>query len=410
MLVTNIGRLVTLSGPAGPRVGPAMRDLGIIEDGALIIKDGRITHVGQRWDIEAKFEAETPDGAEVLDCGGRAVTPGLVDAHTHPVWGGDRIDEFELRAGGATYEDIAAAGGGIRSSVRQTRASSFDHLRAKFLRHCDWFLACGTTTIEAKSGYGLDLESEIRMLEVLNSDSPLRVIPTVLAAHAVPPEFQGDKAGYIALVLEEILPQAAPRTEYADIFVESNYFDAGDARLILSRARELGLGIRMHVDQLTNSGGAALAAELGADTADHLEQTDAAGIRVLVGTRTMPVLLPASVYVLGKTKYPDARAMIEAGLPVVLATDFNPGSSPTPSLPMAMSLACTQMKMTPGEALTACTINAAHSLNRSTEIGSLEAGKAADFVVWDAEDWREIIVHFGAPLAWRTYRSGLLHV
>lgn len=407
MLVTNIGQLLTLAGPTTPRVGPAMRELGVIDNAALLIADGSVVACGPREAIERQFEAESPDGAEVLDCGGRIVTPGLIDAHTHPVWAGNRANEFAMRCEGATYEQISAAGGGIRSTMRATRAASEAELRDRFLKFCDWFAKCGTTTIEGKSGYGLSLERELTMLRVLNSATSLRVIPTVLAAHAVPPEYEGDKPGYVDYVVEEILPQTAPLARYADIFVEANYFTADDARRIMGKARELGLGIRMHVDQLSNSGGAALAAELDADTADHLEQTDGAGIVALAGSRTMPVLLPGSVYALGKSKYPDARAMIDAGLPVVLATDFNPGSSPSPSLPMAMSLACTQMKMTPAEALTACTINAAHSLDLASEIGSLETGKVADFAVWNVDDWREIIVHFAAPTLRRTYRSGL---
>jgi imidazolonepropionase len=411
MLVTNIGQLVSLAGPARPRVGPEMLDLGIFYDAAFIVHDGLIVEMGTRREIEWKFEQSEPDGAEVLDCGGRTVTPGLVDAHTHPVWGGNRLDEFDLRASGATYEEIAAAGGGIRSSVRQTREATFEDLKATFLRHCAWFLSEGTTTIEAKSGYGLDVETEIRMLEVLNEPAALRVVPTVLAAHATPPEFDGNREGYIDLICDEILPAAAgkgatPLAEYADIFVEQNYFTPDEARRIMGRARNLGLGLRMHVDQLTNSGGAALAASLGAQTADHLEQTDAEGIDALKASSTMPVLLPASVYALGKTKYPAARAMIEAGLPVVLASDFNPGSSPCPSLPMAMNLACTQMKMRPAEALTACTVNAAHTLGRANTIGSIEAGKAADFAVWDVQDYREIIAYFGVRHLWRTYVAG----
>jgi len=380
-----------------------MRELGTLHDAAMIVRNGRIESAGPRASIDKDFERTAPDGEEVLDCGGRSVTPGLVDAHTHPVWGGNRIDEFEMRTSGASYEAIAAAGGGIRSSVRATRAATQEDLEANFDRHCRWFLACGTTTIEAKSGYGLDLETELKMLRVMGKTTPLRVSRTILAAHAV---FEGDKSSYMDVVCDEILPAAKPMAQSADIFVEENYFDAEDAKRLARAARSLGLGLRMHVDQLTNSGGAALAAELSADTADHLEQTDARGISALSGSTTMPVLLPASVYGLGKAKYPDARSMIDAGLPVVLATDFNPGSSPTPSLPMAMSLACTQMKMTPGEALTACTVNAAHTLKLDHEIGSLEPGKAADFVVWDAADWREIILHFGMSHAWTTVIGG----
>lgn len=399
MLVTNIGQLVTLAGPTRPRVGLELRELSIIRNGAMILEDGRVAAVGQREEIEPQFT-----GQEIVDCEGRAVTPGLVDAHTHPVWGGNRLSEYEMRAGGATYEDIAAAGGGIRSTVRATREAPEADLKAKFERHSRWFLSCGTTTIEAKSGYGLDLENELKLLRVLNGPCPLRVIPTILAAHAV---FEGDKSRYLDAICNRIFPAAEMFAKYADIFVEQNYFDADDARRMSQSAKDFGLGLRMHVDQLTNSGGAALAAELGADTADHLEQTKSEGIDALAASKTIPVLLPASVYALGKTRYPAAREMILKGLPVVLATDFNPGSSPTPSLPMAMSLACTQMKMTPAEALTACTMNAACSLGLGDEIGSLEPGKSADFVVWDAEDWREIVVHFGLSLTWRTYSAGL---
>ncbi|MEQ1932321.1 MAG: imidazolonepropionase [Fimbriimonadaceae bacterium] len=399
MLVTNIGQLVTLGGSPGPRRGAAMRELQIILDGAMLVRNGITVAVGRPSDFQS-------DDEEILDCGGRAVLPGFVDAHTHPVWGGDRLDEFELRAGGASYEEIAASGGGIQSSVRQTRLAPNDELKQKFDRHARWFLEGGTTTIEAKSGYGLDLETEIRLLQTLGSDVPLRVIRTVLAAHAFPSDI--GRSEYVDLICTEILPTVTQQglATNADIFVEEGYFSHADARRIMAVARGVGLGIRMHVDQLTNNGGAMLAAQLGADSADHLEQTDATGINALSKSGTFPILLPASVYALGKTKFPEARTMIDAGLPVVLATDFNPGSSPTPSIPMVMNLACTQMKMTPAEALTAVTINAAHSLKLGETVGSLEPTKCADFTIWDTDDYREIAYHFAVNLLWQTYVAG----
>lgn len=376
-----------------------MRELAVIPDAAMLIENGLIVATGPK----GAFEADE----DTLDAGGRVVLPGFVDAHTHPVWGGDRLDEFEMRASGATYEQISKSGGGIQSSVWQTRAATDDALREKFEKHCLWFLAGGITTIEAKSGYGLDLETEIRMLRTLTGPAPLRVISTVLAAHAVPPEMARNE--YVSCVCEEILPEVARGglAEFADIFVEDGFFTHDDARRVMGKVRALGLGIRMHVDQLTQNGGAALAVELGATSADHLEQTDSDGIKALAQSRTFPVLLPASVYALGKTKYPEARQMINQGLPVVLATDFNPGSSPTPSIPMVMNLACTQMKMTPAEALSAVTINAAYSLCRGEQLGSLEAGKQADFTIWDIADYREIAYHFGVNQLWRAYVSGV---
>lgn len=399
MLVTNIGQLVTLAGSGGPRRGAAMSELGILETSAMLVIDGIIADVGASTNF-ANYEGE------ILDCGGRTVLPGFIDAHTHPVWAGTRIDEFESRSQGLTYEDIAAAGGGIQSSVRQTRAASDVELGQQFAKHASWFLAGGTTTIEAKSGYGLNLETEIRLLRAMKSDSPLRVVSTVLAAHAVPPDVT--RSAYVDIVCDVILPHVAREglAEFADIFVEEGYFSHDDARRVAMTARTLGLGMRMHVDQLTKNGGAQLAAELGANSADHLEQSDATGIEALAQSNTFPILLPASVYALGKTKYPDARQMIGRGLPVVLASDFNPGSSPTSSIPMVMSLACTQMKMSPAEALSGVTINAAYSLNMGATLGSLGKGKRADFTIWNTDDYREIAYYFGVNLLWRTYVAG----
>ncbi len=405
--VLHAAQLITLAGPARPRVGAELSELGLIEDGAMLVRDGAISAVGSSSEISR----DLPNDAEVIDARGKVVLPGFVDAHAHPVFGGNRVDEYEMRARGATYEEIAASGGGIRSTVRQTRAASEEELLTQAQKHATWFLRAGTTTIEAKSGYGLSLDDELKMLRVirrLNEISPMEFVPTFLGAHAFPEEFAERPQEYVDYVVDEMLPEVVRQklAENCDIFFEQGYFDAAATRRILGAAKAAGLQLRMHADQLTNSGGAALAAGLGAVTADHLEQTEADGIAALKAAGVQPVLLPASVYALGKTRYPKARAMIDADLAVVLATDFNPGSSPTPSLPMVLSLACTQMKMTPAEGISASTINAAYSLGRGDRIGSLEAGKAGNFTLFDCADYREIAYWFGLPLVDTVYIAG----
>jgi imidazolonepropionase len=383
-----------------------MRDLAIIADGAMLIENGRIVQVGTRSEIEPSIGA----GDTLIDAGGRVVMPGFVDAHTHPVFAGNRAAEFEQRVAGASYAEIAAAGGGIRSTVRATRTASEDQLLAAAQRYVSWFHAGGTTTIEAKSGYGLTLEDECKLLRVIGRIKDLRCIPTFLGAHEIPDEFRGHPSEYADLVIHEMLPAAANQriARFCDVFCEPGIFSIEESRRVLSAARSLGLGLRMHADQLSDSGGAVLAAELHAATADHLEHTSTRGILALESAGVQPVLLPGSVYALGSTLYPNAREMIQAGLAVVLATDFNPGSSPTPCMPMILSLACTQMKMTPAEVITSATINAAYSLGRGSAIGSLEVGKQADFVIHDCRDYREIAYFFGAPLVQAVYLEGRL--
>jgi imidazolonepropionase len=374
----------------------------------MLITGERITQVGSLAEIDPLIGAD----CEVVDAGGRVVTPGFVDAHTHPVFAGTRAGEFEERAGGATYQEIAARGGGIQSTARSTRAATLDELVAAGKRYANWFLRTGTTTVEAKSGYGLTLEDELKILHAIkvldSSVSPLRYVPTFLGAHDVPPEYKSRREEYLSLLIEEMLPQVAAKklAEYCDVFCEEKVFTTDESRRILSAARSHGLGLRMHADQLSLSGGAKLAAELSTVTADHLEHTDAQGIAALRSAGVQPVLLPGSVYALGSSRYPAARDMIDAGLAVVLATDFNPGSSPTPAMTMVLSLASTHMKMTPAESITAATINPAYTLNRGDQIGSLEPGKLADFVIHDCEDYRELAYFFGIEHPWRVYAAG----
>ena len=399
LAILHASQLVTVAGPPRARSGKDLGELGIIPDGGLLAAEGRITHVGKTSEIEKLCQRDT----EVVDARGCAVLPGFVDAHTHLVFAGNRLEDFESRARGETYEQIAKRGGGIQTTVQATRAASEEDLFALAKGRASWFLKNGTTTIEAKSGYGLTLKDELKILRVIRrvgTETPLETVPTFLGAHAFPAEFRENHGGYISLIIDKMLPAIGEEklAEYCDIFCEQNYFDVDDSRRILTAAKQHGLKLRMHVDQLTNSGGATLAADLAAITADHLEQTGADGISALAKAGVQPVLLPGSVYALGSKKYPKARQMIDAGLAVALATDFNPGSSPSASIPMMLSLAVTQMRMSPAEAITAATINAAASLGRIESIGSLEAGKLANFVIYNCDEYRELAYWFGVSL------------
>ena len=408
LVVWNCSQLVTLAGPARARRGAEMRELAVVRDGAMLVRDGRIERVGSRQEIERAAGGDI----EVIDAGGRIVMPGFVDAHAHPVFAGTRADEFEERMQGTTYAEIAARGGGIRSTVRNTRAASEEDLLAAARRYRGWFLRGGTTTVEAKSGYGLSLDAECKMLRVvarLAAEGSVRYVPTFLGAHEVPDEYRGRMDDYIELLVEEMIPRVAAErlAEYCDVFCEPSVFPVEKARVVLQAARRAGLRLRLHADQFSADYGSLLAAELGADTADHLESTGPRGMEALGAAGVMPVLLPASVYALGSAHYPAARKMIESGLPVVLATDFNPGSSPTASMPMVLSLAATQLKMRAAESIVAATINAAYSLRRGENIGSLEAGKWADFAIHDCDDFRELPYFFGRDPAVAVYIGGV---
>jgi imidazolonepropionase len=405
--IVNIGQLVTLAGPSRPRVGPELRELGIIPEAALLIEDGRIAAAGPYNEIKSK----TPPHAVVVDAEGRCVTPGFVDAHTHLVFAGNRAAEFEQRIAGATYQQIAAAGGGILNTVKATRAATEDELLAESRRHRDWMLRTGTTTAEAKSGYGLDRETELRMLRVmarLNDEGPMRIVPALLAAHTVPPEFAGRRADYVRWIADQLIPEVATRklARFCDAFCDDHAFTVDEARLVLTAARAHGLELRLHAEQFRSGTGAALAAELRARTADHLEKANPETLDALRAAGVQPVLLPGSVFALGRTAYPPARSMIERGLAVVVASDFNPGSSPICSMPFILSLACLHMALTPAEALAAATINAAWSLGLGEDIGSLETGKEADFLIHELTDYRELTYFIAAPARPRVFIAG----
>jgi imidazolonepropionase len=405
--VVNIGQLVTLAGAARPRVGAELRELGAIADGALIAWEGCIAAVGSYAELRSKI----PPDATIIDAEGRCVTPGFVDAHTHLVFAGNRAAEFEQRIDGATYQEIAASGGGILRTVELTRAAEEDDLLAVACKHRDWMLRAGTTTIEAKSGYGLDRETELKMLRVLarlDEEGPARIVPTLLAAHTMPPEFAGRREEYVRWIADELIPQvaAAGLARFCDAFCDDHAFTEEETRAVLTAARRNGMRLRVHAEQFRPGTGAALAAELGAATADHLETVTEETLQRLRTAGVQPVLLPGSVFALGRSNYPPARAMAEMGLAVVLATDFNPGSSPIASMPFVMSLACLQMGLSPAEALTAATINAAWSLDMGSRVGSLETGKQADFLIHDGDDDREVAYFVAAPARPRVFVSG----
>ncbi len=409
-LVANCRQLLTCRQPDhAPRTGLAQADIGLIENGAMLISDDRIVWVG----VATEFERANPDAtiAETIDASGKVVTPGLVDPHTHPVFAATREDEFYLRNAGKSYMEIAEAGGGIRNSVRKLRQTPKEQLVANGKRYLDLMLTSGTTTIEAKSGYGLSTESEIKSLEVirqLNAEHPLDLVPTFLGAHEFPDEYRDNRDGYIDLLVNEMIPEVAKRglAEFCDIFTEAGVYDIEQSRRVMAAARQHGFGLKFHADELQSVGGAELAAELGAISADHLVHVSEKGIAMMAEAGTVAVLLPATTFFLGHTEYAPARRMIAAGVPVAIATDFNPGSSFTTSLPVAMTIAAIFLKMSAAEILNAVTYNAAYSIGRLDQVGSLEAGKLADFVLWDVDNFQQIPYSFGQNRVSRVYKKG----
>jgi imidazolonepropionase len=388
LLVRDLAQLATPSGREAPLRRAALGGVDVIDDAFVLCGDGRIEAIGRMAELPAL------DGdVEELDGTGRCAIPGLVDCHTHACFAGDRVEEFSLRAGGASYEELHAAGGGILSTVRATRAAGEAGLREALERHRGWMLAAGTTTFEAKSGYGLDRDTELAQLRAIRDAGGA---PTWLGAHAVPPEFDSADA-YLDFALGEVLPDAARIAEAADVFLERGAFGAGQARRYLEACKAVGLALRLHGDQFTEAGAIPLAIELGARSVDHLEATGPAGVVALGASDATGVLLPASALFLDRPM-PPARALVEAGAAVALATDFNPGSAFCESLPLVCSLACTQLGLSPAQALSACTVNAAHVLGRAGTKGRLAPGFDADVVLLDAPDWRYLAYHLGGQL------------
>jgi imidazolonepropionase len=415
LLITGASQLLTLRGGA-PRRGSSLSELGIVKDGAILVREGRIAAAGTRAQVEARKDAKK---AEKLDVGGRVVLPGFVDSHTHLVHAASRAEEYELKIQGASYEEIARKRGGILNSVEKLRAASSEVLKGRARAALEELASFGTTTVEAKSGYGLDLASELKILRLqreLNREQPLEIVSTFLGAHVVPMEFREKTGGperYIALLLEQMLPEVANEglAEFCDVFCDRGAFTREQSRRILSEGKQLGLKPRIHAEQLSRTGATQLAVELGAASCDHLEQVNAADISALAKSRTVATLLPGCDFHLGWKQYAPARKLIEAGAVVALATDYNPGTSPTVSMPMILSLACTQLRMRPAEAIAAATINAAYALRREKRLGSLETGKQADLAVFEVEDYREIPYYFGMQRCWMTVKSGeIIHM
>jgi imidazolonepropionase len=396
LLVRDLAQLATPAGRAAPLRGSALGDVDVLEDAYVLSSDDTIEAVGPMREL-GTIQGEVDE----LDGRGLCAIPGLIDCHTHACFAGDRVEEFALRAAGASYEELHAAGGGIMSTVRATRAADEAELTELVQEHRGWMLRWGTTTFESKSGYGLDLETELASLRTVARAGG---VPTWLGAHAIPPEFD-DADAYLDFALSEVLPAAASLAEAADVFVERGVFDVEQARRYLTACANAGLALRLHGDQFTELGAVGLAVELGVRSIDHLEATGPEGVAALAASDVAAVLLPASALFLGRPM-PPGRSLVDAGAIVALATDFNPGSAFCESLPLVTSLAATQLRLSPGEALAACTVNAAHVLGRAERLGRLAPGYAADMVLLDAPDWRYLAYHLGADLVAGVIRSG----
>jgi imidazolonepropionase len=395
LLIINCGELLTLGGAARARLGEEMKELSIIINGAIAVKDKKIAAVGKMdemtdWWAERKIDAQ-----------GKVVMPGFIDPHTHPVFYATRENEFEMRLMGKSYVEISQSGGGIRSSINSVRQANEDELYYLAKERIERIISCGTTTLEAKSGYGLSTESELKMLRVidrLRKEMPIDIVSTFMGAHEFPEEYKDNRAEYIRLLENEMMPRVAESrlAEYFDIFTEEHVYGIEQSRRLLKRAKELGFKLRMHADEIKPIGGAELAAEMGAVTADHLGAASDAGIKAMAEKGVIATLLPGTIFSLGMKSYARARDMIEAGIAVALATDFNPGSCNCDSMQFIITLACLQMKMTVAEAITASTINAAYALERGARTGSLEPGKQADILIMNMPGYRYLPYHFGS--------------
>ncbi len=412
IIVRNIGVLATLGGAPGPRTGAAASELGLVEGAAVASLDGRVVAVGPERDVLASV-TRAARACEV-DAGGGLVTPGLVDPHTHAVYAKTREREFAMRVAGSSYEEIAAAGGGIRSSVRDLRTASAERLLEVGRASLDRAFAYGATTVEVKSGYGLELESELKTLRAvrdLDREHPVDVVPTFLGAHEVPDEWRHDPDGYVELVIDEMLPRVAEEklARFCDVFCESHVFDVEQSRRILVAAKNLGLSPKLHADELSSTGGAELAADVGAVSADHLVCASDDGVKAMAEAGVVAVLLPGTTLSLGKRDYARARFMMEEGVPVALATDMNPGSSMTESMQIVMALGSMTLRMSPAEVLVAATMNAAAAVGLAREVGSVEKGKLCDLVLWEVDDHRAIPYHYGVNLVRAVVKRGAVY-
>ena len=405
LIIQNAGQLITCASGGRPKRGAEMADIGMIADGAVAIDGGKIVGVGKSQDISRLYEAE-----KIIDAEGNVVTPGFVDCHTHIVYAGDRLNEFELKIKGADYLEILASGGGIISTVEQTRNTGLDELVEQSRKRLDKMLACGTTTAEIKTGYGLDTATEMKMLAAiaeLDKIHCIDIVPTFLAAHAVPPEFKDNAEAYVDLICGEMLPMAwdwyvgshffAKKTPFfADVFCEKNAFNLDQSERILRTAKALWFGIKAHVDEFTNLGGSGLSIELGAVSIDHLDAISDEEIRLLAKSDTIGIVTPTVNFNFGSPEFADAKKLIDYGCAVAVSTDFNPGSAPCPSIPTAMAIACRYQKMLPAEAMNAATTNAAFAIDTGDRAGSIEIGKQADILIFDTKDYRQIAYEFGS--------------
>lgn len=415
LIIHNAGQLVTCASGSKPKRGAEMLDVGIIENGAVAVSDGKIVGVGESVEILRDFASD-----ESIDAEGKVVCPGFVDPHTHIVFAGDRLNEFELKIKGADYLEILANGGGIISTVRDTRAASLETLVEQGRKRLDKMLECGTTTAEIKTGYGLDTETEMKMLDAIaeiDRTHTIDIVPTFLAAHAIPPEFKENSDGYVDLVCNEMLPkawhwykkshfQSKSVPFFADVFCEKNAFSLEQSKRVLETAKNLGFKLKAHVDEFTSLGGSRMAVEMGAVSIDHLDAISDEEIALLARSDTMGIVTPTVNFNFGSREFADARKLIDAGCAVALSTDYNPGSAPCPSQSLVMAIACRYQKLLPSEALNAATINAASAIGLGKQVGSLEAGKQADFLKLNISDYREIAYEFGGDAVGKVIKAG----
>lgn len=406
LIIKNAKELVTCQGQA-PKTKAEMNNLGIIEDGSLVIEDGIITKVGKTEEILAGVEAKK---YEIIDAAGKSVLPGFVDSHTHLVFGGDRAEEFNWRLKGVPYTEIMERGGGIVNTVEATRKTGKKELKKASLKRLNSMLSFGVTTVEAKSGYGLDLETELKQLQIadeLNQEHPADIVSTFMGAHEIPKEYKGDKAGFIDYLIDEVMPVVVEKTEaeFCDVFCDKGIFTTAEAEKILKKGQDLGLKSKIHADEIAQIGGAELAAEIGAVSADHLLKASDQGIKKMAANGVVGTLLPITAFSL-KEEYARGRFMIDNGLPVAIATDFNPGSCYSESIPLLFALATLYMELTVEEAVSALTINGAAALNKSEEVGSLEVGKKGDLIILDAPSYQHLSYHIGVNIVETVVKNG----